>query len=111
MATDKDARRDVSKFGFAKTFVLPALLIFLIPVVSLLFFRHAQGRYNDRARESILKDIHEDRSLSEENRAKAIEFFTRVPASELAKHDETARIFPRGVLFNLSTPAVTIKRF
>lgn len=44
MATDKNARRDVSKFGFARTFVLPALLIFLVPAVSFFFFHHAQAR-------------------------------------------------------------------
>lgn len=103
MATEKNARRDVSKFGFAKTFVLPALLIFLVPVVSFFFFHHAQARYNDQAREAILADIRGDRSVSEEKRAKAIEFFTKVPASELAKHKETAGMFPGRVLFDLAT--------
>ena len=64
MATEKDARRDVSTFGFAKTFVLPALLIFLVPVLSFLFFLHAQGRYNDRAREAILADTVYSRNIS-----------------------------------------------
>jgi hypothetical protein len=92
----------VPKFGFAKTFVLPGLLIFLVPVLSFLFFLHAQGRYNDRAREAILAKVRADRSLSGDERAKAIAFFTAVPASELAKHRETSGIFPGRVLFDLA---------
>jgi Zn-dependent protease with chaperone function len=90
MATNKDAKPDVSKLGFAKTFILPALLIFLIPVVAFLFFRHAQGQYNDQFREAVLKEIRADKSVSEAKRSEAIAFFNAVPASELAKHDETA---------------------
>jgi Zn-dependent protease with chaperone function len=102
MAANKDTRRDLSKFGFAKTFVLPSLLVFLVPVLSFFFFRHAEKRYNDQAREAILKDIQADRSLSAEKRSKAIEFFTAVPISELAKHDETAGMFAGRTSFDLA---------
>ena len=103
MAANQDARKDFSKIGFAKTFVLPALLIFLIPVISFLFFRHAQGRYDDRAKESVLAEIRSDRSLSDEERAKAIAFFTAVPISELAKHEQTAEMLDGDARFHLAT--------
>jgi hypothetical protein len=65
----KPTRRDVSTFGFGKTFVLPALLIFVVPVLSFLFFRHAESRHNDQARESILAGLRANRSISEKERA------------------------------------------
>ena len=46
-----------SSMGFAKTFVLPGFLIFLIPVVTLCFFLHAERRFDAEARESVLKQI------------------------------------------------------
>jgi len=100
---DKQAQQDVSKLGFGKTFVLPALLVFLVPVLSFVFFRHAESRFNDRARESVLAKVREDRSLSEEDRAKAIAFVTIVPASELARHKETSQILPPGARFHFAT--------
>jgi Zn-dependent protease with chaperone function len=103
MTKGNNARQEVTKLGFAKTYVLPGLLIFLVPVLSFLFFRHAQGRYNDQAREAILVDVRADRSLSGEERAKAIAFFTAVPASELATRRETSGMFPGRVLFDLAT--------
>ena len=58
------AQRGLSKMGFAKTFVLPCLLIFLVPILALGFFLHAQGRFDAEAREALLKQanaiLHED---------------------------------------------------
>ena len=41
-----EARRELSKTSFAKTFVLPGLLIFLVPVISYFFFLYAQSSYD-----------------------------------------------------------------
>jgi hypothetical protein len=38
-----DASRSFTRLGFAKSFLLPALLIFLVPALSLAFFLHAQS--------------------------------------------------------------------
>lgn len=103
MATDKNARRDVSKFGFTRTFVLPALLVFLVPVLSLVFFLHAQSQYNNRAREAFLASVRADKSLSEKERAEAIEFFTHVPASRLARHEQAAEMLTGRARFDLAT--------
>jgi hypothetical protein len=46
------ARTGLSRMGFAKTFVFPALSIFLVPLVGLAFFLHAQNRFDADARES-----------------------------------------------------------
>jgi hypothetical protein len=79
---------DFTKLGFAKTYVLPALLIFTIPVVAYLFFWHAQRSYDDDARESILAQIEADDQMSPEDRAAAVRFFTEVPFSSLLRDPE-----------------------
>lgn len=91
------------KFGFVKTFVLPALLIFLVPVLSFVFFRHAQDQFNSQARESLLKEIHADRTIPEAERAKALEFFGRVPFSELLANDQFAANVPADTRFHYAT--------
>lgn len=83
-------QNDFTKRGFAKTFVLPALLVFLVPILGLMFFLHAQGRFDAQAREAVLQDIRADTKMTAEERAKAIEFFTRVPFSRLIRNPEFA---------------------
>jgi hypothetical protein len=62
------ARQDFSKIGFAKTFILPAFLIFTIPIISLCFFLHAENRYDTESREAIFSQIRADGRLSPEER-------------------------------------------
>ena len=78
-----DKRRDFSKIGFAKTFILPGMLIFLIPVVSLFFFLHAQRTFDAEARTSVLSRIRDDASLSPSQRDTATAYFNEHPVSEL----------------------------
>ncbi|OJW16768.1 MAG: hypothetical protein BGO49_16040 [Planctomycetales bacterium 71-10] len=85
-----DARQDFSRTGIFKAFVLPAALVFLIPVVSLLFFRHAQGRFDAQTLESIRQEIQADEALSPEQRAKAIEHFAAHPYSEMIQSEPFA---------------------
>lgn len=77
------AHEDFSKIGFAKTFFLPALLIFLIPIVSLFFFLYIQAHFDGEARDVILQQIRTDESLTEQEKAKAKELFSNVPLSRL----------------------------
>jgi Zn-dependent protease with chaperone function len=91
------------KFHFLKTFVLPALLVFLVPVFSFFFFLHAQGRYDDQIREAILKQIRIDRRISEEERARAIAFFTEVPFSQVLANEEIAAALPSDTRFHYAT--------
>jgi Zn-dependent protease with chaperone function len=85
-----DAKRGFSSLGFVKTFVLPGLLIFLVPVGSLFFFLHAQHWYDALAREEVLAEIRADATLSPEDRERAIAHFTDHPMSELIRNDEFA---------------------
>jgi Zn-dependent protease with chaperone function len=78
-----DTPRAFSKYGFTKTFVLPGVLIFLIPLVSLVFFLHAERRFDAGMRESILRQVREDGRLSADQRERAVAFFTHHPVSDL----------------------------
>ena len=92
-----------TSLGFAKTFVLPAMLIFLVPGLSWLFFLHAQARFDAEARDSILQHIRMDQKLSNEQRVAAVEFYTNTPMSQLMTDDEFASHFDSTVRFNFAT--------
>jgi len=98
-----DNRNAFSKFGFVKTFILPALLIFLVPVLSLIFFIHAQRTFDNRIRESVLSQIRTDANLSAEERTKAIEFFTNVPFSQLIRDPQFAEMVDAGTRRDFAT--------
>ena len=76
-----------------KNFVLPSLWIFLVPILSLAFFWHAQSRMDARFREGLLASINKDAALDEEQRANARELFNKVPGSKLARVPEFADMF------------------
>lgn len=78
-----NAHDEFTKIGFAKTFLLPALLIFLIPVISLFLFMYIQGHFNDIARDAFLREIQDDKSFTAEQKADAEELFKTVPVSRL----------------------------
>lgn len=94
---------DFSKFSFVKTFVLPALLIFLIPVLAWLFFWHAQSSFDAVSRDVVLEQIRNDRELSAEERAKATAFFSEVPVSRLMLNPEFAAQVDDATRFNYTT--------
>lgn len=98
-----DEAESFSGFGFVKSLLLPALLIFLVPVIGLLFFRHAEGTFNDRARRTIINEIRADNSLSAEQRQEAIEFYTQVPFSKLIQNEEFARTVNKETRFYYAT--------
>ncbi len=76
-----------------KNFLLPSLWIFLVPILSLAFFWHAQTRMDERFREGLLNSINKDVNLDEEQRANARELFNKVPGSKLARVPEFADMF------------------
>jgi Zn-dependent protease with chaperone function len=91
------------KFSFLTTFVLPALLIFLVPVLSYFFFWHAQSRFDSQLRESILSQIRANQSLSEVRRAQMIAFYTEVPVSRLLSIEQFAATLPSKTRFYYAT--------
>lgn len=96
-------KQDLPKFRFLTTFALPALLIFLVPVLSYFFFRHAQSRFDDQIRESILNQIQSDRKLTQEERARAVAFFSEIPFSQLIRNEDIAAMLPSETRFHYAT--------
>jgi Zn-dependent protease with chaperone function len=98
-----NTRKQEPQFRFLTTFVLPALLIFLVPVLSYFFFHHAQSRFDARIRDSILEQIRNDRKLTEAQRAEAIAFFKETPFSQLLGEEEIAKALPDDTRFHYAT--------
>src|SRR5689334_13239414 len=92
-------RQDFSNLGFAKTFLLPALSVFLIPVLTLLFFLHAQSLYDSKVRESWLQGLQTDPNLTPQQRQEGIEFVQRNNYSDLLMNEQFAAEAPADVLF------------
>ena len=92
-----------SSMGFAKTFVLPGFLIFLVPVAGFCFFLHAQSRFNADVREAIMDQIRQDQALSAEERQARLDFFAANRISDLMKHDDFAAQVGGGLRFDFAT--------
>lgn len=92
-----------AKWGFTRTFVLPALLIFAIPVLGLLFFWHAQQTFDRQARESLLKEIEDSSELDQEQRAALTSLYTKVPFSTLMLQPTFAAGMDEDVRINYAT--------
>ena len=101
----KPARPELPEFNFMRTFVGPALLVFLIPVFSWWFFQHVQADFDAQVLASIEKSIDADKEVTEEKRSRARAFYRAHPASELlASNDPKGADLRKGlngtVVFN-----------
>jgi len=96
----KASKIELSNLGFAKTFVLPGLLVFLIPAFSWWFFHHVQADYDKHLLSGIEKQIDAEASVSAEKRAAAHTFFREHPVSALLASDH-----PRGITLRESMNA------
>jgi Zn-dependent protease with chaperone function len=72
-----------TKVGFLKSYVLPAVFIFLIPGFGLWFFNHVEKWHDSKFNEVILDEVRHDAKLTQEQKAKAFEFYNRVPVSRI----------------------------
>ena len=75
MAQDHD-------LGLVKNVLLPALLVFLIPLFSLGVFTHAQNRYDQDAYEFVAEQVAQDAELSSTERAEVLSYWQEHPYSE-----------------------------
>jgi hypothetical protein len=100
----KSAALDFSHLGFVKTFVLPALWVFLIPFLSLLFFWHAEATFDAQAREGLRAQILNWPDIPEEERDRALQELPRVRLSRVITQKEVAAQFEgQRVLFDYAT--------
>jgi Zn-dependent protease with chaperone function len=80
-----------SRLGFAKAFILPALSVFLVPTLSLLFFLHAEQRFSQEARDGLLKAVAADPNLNADERARAREEVNKLTILALLRNEDVAR--------------------
>lgn len=94
--------------GFVQRYVLPALLLFALPLFGLWFSGHASDRFDAQVLAVIEKQIGLDAELSAEDRQEALAFYRAVPASAacLSDGEELARYRE-----NLGSACSDVKQF
>lgn len=75
--------KQFTKASFSKAFILPALLLFVIPLFSWWFFHHVQADYDAQFLAAVERSIKKDTEATEAQRAKLLEYFQRVPVSQI----------------------------
>ncbi|RKG82897.1 M48 family metallopeptidase [Corallococcus terminator] len=68
--------------GFLRSYVLPALWLFALPLFGLWFTGHATSSLDGKVLASIEQQIAQDTGLDEQQREAALAFFRATPASE-----------------------------
>lgn len=71
--------------GFLRSYVVPALFLFAIPLFAYWFSGHATRSYDRTAREAILESIRRDATLSEVERPQLLQVFESNPVSALCR--------------------------
>lgn len=98
-----EVRKGFTSLGFTKTFLLPALLVFLIPALTLWFFLHAQGKFDAEFREAMISKIQGDGELSPEQREKGLKFFQENRFSRLVRQAPFNEMVDGGARFQFAT--------
>lgn len=86
-------RPTFGKVGFAKTFILPAFLIFVVPILAGLFFLYAESRFSSDAIQTAIRSVQADQSLTPQQRQAIISDLNKVSFAELMKDDQFAAQF------------------
>lgn len=90
-----------TKSGIFKKVVLPAFSILVVPVIAFLFFRFATARYDARVRAALLEQIRQEVRITEADRAAALDYFDKNPASRLIREvPQFAKSLPPDLLWN-----------
>ncbi|WP_171410310.1 MULTISPECIES: M48 family metallopeptidase [Myxococcus] len=67
--------------GFLRSYVLPALWLFALPLFGVWFSGHATGRFDTQVLAAVEQQIGRDTAVSEADRQAALDFYRAVPAS------------------------------
>ncbi|MDA1250822.1 MAG: hypothetical protein O2820_16505 [Planctomycetota bacterium] len=62
---------------------MPALWLFVIPVIGLLFFQYAQAKFDDDVRKDLIQQINADPQLTPAQKAESVQVVREVPFSEM----------------------------
>lgn len=91
--------KEFRNFNFFKNTVLPAFLLFVIPVFSLWFYNHATNRFDSRSFEGMRAAIAAANDLTAVQKAETIQHFTEWPVSRILQSSD-----PEIVAFALQIP-------
>jgi Zn-dependent protease with chaperone function len=84
-----------TKLGFVRTQVLPALLLFAIPVAGLYFAKHVQNKWDGQFIAALTDAVEHDAELAPDKRQAIEQFYRDNPPSVLcAGGDETRGMLP-----------------
>ncbi len=75
--------RSFSRYGFAKRYLLPALILFLIPGFSFWFFGHVEADFDANVSDSIIRQIQSDPELSGERKEELSQLYRELPMSRI----------------------------
>ena len=78
---------DLTKLGFARAFIVPALWVFLVPVLGFLFFSHAESSFDSDFQQGLLRQVGADRELTPEQREEALRRIETFRVSEMLQQD------------------------
>ena len=100
MSNDESRDAAFSSLGFTRQFLLPALLIFLVPTASLLFFQYAQSSLDAEVRAVWLAQLSDDDSLTDEERIEMRLLVESTPISRLFRDPEFAATLSEELQFH-----------
>lgn len=81
------APEDLTKLGFARTFFIPAMWVFLIPVLGYLFFNHAENTFDGNFQDALAQQIRADKELTREQQADALQNIDKFRISDMLTED------------------------
>jgi Zn-dependent protease with chaperone function len=76
-------KTQITKMGFIKPYVIPILIMFVVPGFSLWFFNHVEGHYDAEIRESLVNQIQTDSTLTTEQRKELVHIYGRLSIAKL----------------------------
>ena len=74
-------------FRIFKEHILPVLLVFLIPVFSIWFFKDAESRMDREILAGVEKSVDADNTMSDKEKSRTVAFFHRIPISSIMSSD------------------------
>ncbi|NOK15580.1 M48 family metallopeptidase [Corallococcus carmarthensis] len=94
--------------GFVSSYVLPALLLFALPLFGFWFSGHASDRFDAQVLEVVEKQIGRDTEMTAADRQEALSFYRAVPASAACLSDREELT---GYRDNLGEACSDVKQF
>lgn len=97
-------QNDLTKLGFVRTFFVPALWVFLFPVLGYLFFSHAENSFDGNFQQALQQQIRADKELTAEQRTEALQNIKEIRVSQLlVDKPDSAQRLDRELVFHYAT--------